>query len=364
VERDVGTEPPQPQSDQPGRRRIVKRTIKTLIAISVVIGLAFAVRSAIDRWQHERESLRGEIAELDQALQRTADPAAVSQLKQQRARLQASVPRLNNLRWRWIGLASLLYAAALFPPGMLLHRALRALGENPRFSTAVAAQLIGHLGKYVPGKAMVIVLRSGALAQDGVRLVPATISVFMETFLMMAVGAAVAGLVIGWLPVPGWMTVMAILAAILASLPTLPPVLTRVAARVTGSKTAVGSMQAVGVFIAGWVYSLLGWVLIGGSFTALIYAIPTASELPGPAYLYAIATAAISLAMVAGFASLIPGGAGVRELVLATILGVSLGSAHGLLAAIAARLVFIAVEATLGFLAWLWLRRQRGRVVG
>ncbi len=90
---------------------------------------------------------------------------------------------------------------------------------------------------------------------------------------------------------------------------------------------------------------------------SLIIAIPTSSELPSWGELYAIATAAICLAMVIGFASLLPGGAGVRELVLATVLGVSLGSVHGILAAIAARILFIVVEAALAGSFWLWLRR-------
>ncbi len=342
-----------------GRRQGLIRIAKWMITAAVVVGLAFALRSAIEGWRTESEKLATQIIELDLAIAQTTDVALRRDLIDQRQRLSASTPRLGNLRWGWIGLASVLYAAGLLPPGLLLHRALRSLGEHPHLSTTIAAQLLGHLGKYVPGKAMVIVLRSGALQRDGVRVIAATIGVFMETFLMMSVGAAVAGAVICWLPVPAWMTVMAILAAVAASLPTLPPVLRLVAARVAKSERTVGSMEAMGLFVSGWACSLVSWALIGGSFTALIYAIPSVSELPDPGTLYAIATAAISLAIVAGFASLLPGGAGVRELVLATILGVSLGSAHGLLAAIAARLLFIVVEGLLGTLAWIWLRRRR-----
>ena len=65
--------------------------------------------------------------------------------------------------------------------------------------------------------------------------------------------------------------------------------------------------------------------------------------------LFAVSTAAIGLALVAGFASLLPGGAGVRELVLVTILGISVDSADALLTAIAARLVFIFCRSDFGF---------------
>ena len=65
----------------------------------------------------------------------------------------------------------------------------------------------------------------------------------------------------------------------------------------------------------------------------------------------------MSLAVVIGFASLLPGGAGIRELVITTVLAVSLGPTHAILAAIAARLLFAAVEGLVAVFCWLWLRR-------
>ncbi|MCG8652375.1 MAG: flippase-like domain-containing protein [Pirellulales bacterium] len=339
------------------RRRRIVRLARWLIAALVVLGLGVAARSAIHGWQTETQKLEEQLEKLGQRLEQ-ADSKQRGELLEEQRRIRQNVPSVGNLRWRWLGLAALLYGAGLIPPALVLHRALLGLGEHPRLSTTIAAQLLGHAGKYVPGKAMVIVLRSGALSQDNVRVLASTVSVFMETFLMMAVGAAIAGVVICWLPVPTWMIVMAILVAIGASLPTFPPVLKLVAARVAKSEPTVGSMRTTRLFLAGWLYSFCSWVLIGASFTALIYAIPSASALPSLGQLYAIATAAIALAVVAGFASLLPGGAGVRELVLTTILGVALGTTHGLLAAIAARLMFIMVEGLMGALAWCWLRRS------
>jgi uncharacterized membrane protein YbhN (UPF0104 family) len=340
------------------------RVAKVLIAIAVVVGLYFAALSAVTQWKIESDKLRLQIAEIDQALKQTDQTAARSELQKSRDKLQATVPRLENLRWDRVGLASLLYAIGLIPPSFLLRRALLSLGQKPSVGTAIAAQLVGHVGKYVPGKAMVVILRAGALTRDGVRPLAATVSVFLETFLMMAVGAAVAGAVVVWLPVPSWIAITAVLVAILASLPTLPPILRRVAARV--SKLDVAEIDAkigMGLFAAGWGWSLLGWLLIGASFTALITAIPSSAPSPPPLELYATATAAISLAIVVGFASLLPGGAGVRELVLITVLSVSIGSVHGLLAAIAARIMFIVVESVLAGAAWTWLRLTDGSVI-
>jgi uncharacterized membrane protein YbhN (UPF0104 family) len=164
-------------------------------------------------------------------------------------------------------------------------------------------------------------------------------------------------LVVFWLPVPAWITATAFLFALTASIPTLPPILKRVAAKVSHVDIAqIDSRIGVGLVASGWCLSLISWLLFGASFAILISAIPSPHPIPPPIELYATATAAVSLAMVVGFASLLPGGAGVRELVLATVLGVSLGPAHGLLAAIAHRVLSIIVESIMAGGSWMWLR--------
>jgi uncharacterized membrane protein YbhN (UPF0104 family) len=378
------------------QRRTLIRIAKWLIAVLVVIGLTWASRSAVHQWQEQKRIVQDAIDALQESIQAEPDVSKRNRLISQKKALQSAVPSLENLRWWRIGLAATLYAVGIFVPGFVLHQALGSLGEHPRRSTSIAAQLLGHAGKYVPGKAMVIVLRAGALSQENVSVKRATVAVFMDTLLMMAVGAAVAGVVICWLPVPDWMIWAAIFMAIAASLPTLPPVLTRVASFVSKTKpsdqnndqnsdlddapnesatgkaapaTPSGSMK---FFFIGWVFSLVSWLLIGAAFTALVTAIPVAKvaslesgenvlprvEEPHSLHLCAVSTAAIGLAMVVGFASLLPGGAGVRELVLTTVLSTTIGISHALLAAIAARLLFIIVEAICAALAWLWLQRK------
>ena len=60
--------------------------------------------------------------------------------------------------------------------------------------------------------------------------------------------------------------------------------------------------------------------------------------------------------MVIGFASLLPGGAGIRELVVTTVLAVALGATHAILAAIAARILFVVVEGCVALSSTLWLK--------
>lgn len=344
----------------PSRWKWLVRAAKLLVAIAVIVGLGFAAKESLSQWRAGTERLRSQVAEVDRALARSDDSQRRAALHSRREQLIASMPTVANLDWNRIAAASVLYGLALVPPGLLLRQAVCSFDQRCRISTAVAAQLLGHVGKYVPGKAMVVVLRVGALSADRVQRIPATVSVFMETLLMMAVGAAVGGLVICWLPVPGWMLAGAAAVAGAATVPTLPPVLRLAARYVTKvqAETPERSGWRAGwrVFFAGWFYSLLAWVLIGAAFTLLLQAIPSPDPLPTSLALYPVAVAAIALGMVAGFASLLPGGAGVRELVLTAVLAPAVGVAHGLLAAIAARLMFMGVEVVLAGAAWLWLR--------
>ena len=58
---------------------------------------------------------------------------------------------------------SVIYLVGLLPAGLFWWRVLWVLGQKTRFLDTMRAYYIGHLGKYVPGKAMVVVLRAGLL---------------------------------------------------------------------------------------------------------------------------------------------------------------------------------------------------------
>lgn len=300
------------------------RLIKLGIAAVVLVGLYWALQSAIGQWNQIDADVR---------------------------------PSLTDIRWSLVGGGAVLYAIGLLPSAMLLHRAVWTLGGRPKLSTTVAAQIIGHVGKYVPGKAMVLVLRGGVLARDGVRPMTSTISIFLETFLMMAVGAVVAAIATTGSPVPRWIETTAAVTAVLAGVPTLPPVLRRVVTIVSKRDDSIDPMNINWrLFTAGWAWSLMSWLLIGAAFTSIVAAMPSPTPVDWVT-LYPIATAAISLALVVGFASLLPGGAGIRELVLAAVLSIAVGPAQGLMAAITARIVFLGVEAVLSAIVWGWCRR-------
>ena len=90
--------------------------------------------------------------------------------------------------------------------------------------------------------------------------------------------------------------------------------------------------------------------------TSVMKAIPAYNGLPVGNELLTFASAAISLGMVLGFASLLPGGAGVREWVTLIVLGTVTDPTHALLCVITARMLFIVVESILALVSHLYLR--------
>ncbi len=81
---------------------------------------------------------------------------------------------------------------------MVLSRALTAVGSPASLRSVAAAQLVGHLGKYVPGKAMVVVIRAAMLNRGGpaVSTRAATIAITIETLTVISTGAMIALLVL------------------------------------------------------------------------------------------------------------------------------------------------------------------------
>jgi glycosyltransferase 2 family protein len=320
-----------------------------------------ATHRAIKQWQSTTASVEADVMriqkQLDQSVAQDRDPASIEKLQSELSDARRRVPSIANFDWKRLTLAACLYGFGLLPPGWLLASIVRALGANIRQTTAMTAQIMGHTGKYIPGKVAVVMIRAGIMADDKVPVLISTIAVFVETFLMMAVGGAIAAAVLVFLPLPSWLIAGGLLMAVLAGVPTLPPILRLITARLTKADLRVLNHGLTWlVVMRAWALTTLSWLLIGGSFALILTAVPTTSKLPSMEILYPIATAAISLSMAVGFVSLLPGGVGVRELVLMSVLSVVTDFSHGMFAALTARFVFIGVESLLAGALWLFRR--------
>lgn len=229
-----------------------------------------------------------------------------------------------QVRWGWVLLAGIIYLVGLLPAGLFWWRVLWVLGQRTRFRDTMRAYYIGHLGKYVPGKAMVVVLRAGLVQPGGARMSVAAAAVFFETLTMMAVGAFWAAAILAvWFRGHWALCTVAIGLMLGAGIPTLPPLFRRLAKLARVAKSDPETQRKLddigyGTLATGWVMMTMSWSLLALSLWATLKAmgiegIDLVTDFPR--YL-----ASVSLAMVAGFLSLIPGGLFVRDAILAELM--------------------------------------------
>ena len=229
-----------------------------------------------------------------------------------------------QLRWSWIVLAGTIYLVGLLPAGLFWWRVLWVLGQRTRFLETMRAYYIGHLGKYVPGKAMVVVLRAGLLQPGGARVSVAAAAVFFETLTMMAVGAFWSAAILAvWFRGHWTLCVLAVGLMLAAGVPTLPPLFRRLARLARVAKSDPETQRKLddigyGTLAVGWVMMTLCWGLLAMSLWATLKAMGI--EGVDPVRDFPRFLASVSLAMVAGFLSLIPGGLFVRDGILAELI--------------------------------------------
>jgi len=280
-----------------------------------------------------------------------------------------ALDQLSQHEWRvrpaWLIAAGALYAAGLMPMAWFWYRTLTALGQPAPWKATLRAYYLGHLGKYVPGKAMAVILRVAAVRKWVPSMRLALVSTMLETLTMMAVGAFLAAALSTFLlRSQPELAAFALLTAVGVGLPTLPPI-ARWLARLgvsrmkqpidevhDGVSSAPTSTQLeiesnlrgidLRLLFEGWSAALVCWLFLGLSLWATLRAIGVedldlTEDLP-------VLVAAVAMAVVAGFVSMLPGGLGVRDLALVQLLSETCGPANALVATVLLRLVWLVSE--------------------
>jgi len=225
-----------------------------------------------------------------------------------------------NVRFELLVLAGLLYLLAHCCWATFWIRLLHGQGIHVSWGVGLRAYFISQLGKYVPGKAWVILIRVGILRHYGGHPLPVAITATYETLCSMAAGALLGVLLLpqlGVLPVELSSNVTALVA--MASLPVALGVLNKFAAKVVARKRGPDArpLPAPSVFLLaqGLLHGAVGHCLLGLSLGLTIAAVAPQSAAMTDTYPADLGATAISY--VAGFIALVvPGGLGVREWVL------------------------------------------------
>jgi uncharacterized membrane protein YbhN (UPF0104 family) len=265
----------------------------------------------------------------------------------------------------WLVASGAVYLVGLSSCAVFWWMAMRDRGARPRWPTTFAAYFAGHLGKYVPGKGLVVVIRAGMMRGSGVGAATAAITCVHETVLMMATGSFVALVILLALEVPyrGYLLISA--GALTAGFGFLasPPIAThlgRLATKPFGDVMGAESHLSRWTTVFGGAAMIAaGWLVMGLSLGAVLMALDELSAVVdqfGVLGAVGLLTVVVALATVGGFVSMLPGGFGLREWILVETLAPVLGSDGVTVAAVAAvllRVVWIFAEGAATALAWI-----------
>ena len=262
------------------------------------------------------------------------------------SQLRESEFDFRSVAWGWWASSLICYVLTMVCSCLFWHRVLLAFGQRPQMIDSFLAFFASQLGKYIPGKAMVVVIRTDLIRGEEVKTGPAAASVFVETLTWIFVGSAIASvLLIFRFRDQFALQLTAGLLTLAAGALTWPPVFRRIALKVGG----IGGRKIVKTFdglnlrtmFTGWGLMTAGWCLSGLSLWLVLRGLPDTNPTLAD---YPLALACVSLATVAGFVSLLPGGIGVRELVMIPLLGARFGSVNAIVAAIVIRVVWLLTE--------------------
>jgi glycosyltransferase 2 family protein len=279
--------------------------------------------------------------------------------------------KLEGLVWHiepeWLVLSGFLYLLGVFPAAVYWYFVLHRTGQDVKFGESMRAYYISQLGKYVPGKWMVILLRRTLLHSPGAETTVVAASVFFETLTLLAVGSAMAALaLVAWHPNQTILILTAVGSTLLLGVPTVPAVfewLIRALGVGKLNPTAGARFRQIEwpVIVAGWIGIALGWFLQGMALWAVLRGLGATTE--GPFYELSLHTTAVALGVVAGFLSQIPGGLVMREWVSGALIGPHYGEAMGMISAVIFRLVLLVSELSISIILYgAGLRRFRGSV--
>jgi uncharacterized membrane protein YbhN (UPF0104 family) len=335
------------------RKRWIKVWLQLIILALVAWGIVGSVRKSASQLSRQRQTLTEQASELRRqadSLDVEGDVASADALRKRAEEAERSVRNFWRADPTGLVLAGLIYGLGMVPGSLFWRQCLRALDQPTQLLTILWAYFYGNLGKYFPGKAMVIVLRLGALEPLGIKRMATSITIFMETLTMMSVGGAMAGLCMIALNIDWRLTLLSVGLLCVTFVPTFPPILRRLIPKlqrgVDPQVLRVWTERIQGkLFVRGWGLLSLTWLAFGLSLWLVLRSLPIADFTHTTALTLLLSCCgACALAVVLGFVSLLPGGAGVREAVLSIVLTPVVGPVAALCGAIWLRVVWLATE--------------------
>jgi uncharacterized membrane protein YbhN (UPF0104 family) len=262
------------------------------------------------------------------------------------------------IAWGWLGLAFLLLVLNAASALVLWRLLLRAVGHALPWPTAADSFIPTLLARYVPGKIWANAARLALAKRAGVHLGASTGAILWESLVALTAAGFVAVAGLYWNADPAFVRAAALIVVATIGLWLLTALLARSAqgAALMGRLGGTGPAKDPARMVAPLAAAVAGWLLFAAAHLAIARAIAPVG-LPE----FRLMAGAVALAWTAGYlAFVMPVGLGVRDGLLLALLATILTPAQALLFVAVARLVQLAVDATIT-LGWLTARAYRLR---
>ncbi len=286
----------------------------------------------------------------------------------------------------WLVLAGILYAIGWLPSAWYFKALLARMGDDIPWRPILRAYYCGHLGKYIPGKAFVPIIRGQMIATAGGRFRAAALAVVYDSVVFMGVGIEVTVALLAFLipkdlkrapdllripaehPWGEWVLdhpivlPIAVLIVVAASLPLVGRLFAFAATKLAPHGSDKTLTRGIDAWLIGQGFLVFSaaWVVHGLSLWAVLKGVGVDAALSK----LTTWTACIALPMTAGFIAIFaPGGVGVREGVLIEVLKTQpeIDPRQAVAAAFALRLVGFLTEVVLAVVLYYGLAPRSRR---
>lgn len=237
------------------------------------------------------------------------------------------------------------------------HLILRSLDQEIAAKQSIRIWILSSLTRYLPGGFWPYVSRASLAAEQGVGIATSSISLYIETLLLVASALAVgfpAFMGAAGIAVHPALVLVVLLACGALLHPKAISLLRLIPGRI-GEAVATVRLPPLSRVIGLYIYYVLFWVLFGIVFVCFAYTIH-----PIPVSYWIHVGTTISLAFAIGFVLVFfPGGIGIREATLYFLLQPLLPHTACLLISIGSRLWIMLGEGLSLLLVSLWRRPRR-----
>ena len=272
-----------------------------------------------------------------------------------------------DLQYRWLIPAVLVYLVAWIPSIWFWKKLLQNTGHSPSTKNLVRAYFCGHLGKYIPGKAMALVIRAALLKSENVDFRSSALTATYETLWMMGTGALIAVCCFPALFMPAliadfpwmqWGLPMVAIGITLSLLPVLSRLLSKVTLWMLPKNAEVEDASRIvntRLLFQGLLFYIVAWGMLGLSLGFTLKSVGVDVSVSDAFLLIG----AVAAANVIGFAALFaPGGIGIREGLIMEILQThpDIGQRQAVLAAVLLRMIWLSAEILVSVLLYYGIR--------